>query len=113
MTKITLESTEPIIKKPRKKRGPYKKKTKTVAISAKKPKKTKQENKTIVGDFIVTNLNQHFSNIIDGAMSEKRRLVKSDKYKNKKLKYTLGSDGSLKVGKKSTSDKNTVIVHYN
>ena len=68
MTKITLESTEPIIKKPRKKRGPYKKKTKTVAISAKKPKKTKQENKTIVGDFIVTNLNQHFSNIIDGAL---------------------------------------------
>tara|TARA_R110000824_G_scaffold81550_2_gene204958 strand:+ start:2245 stop:2580 length:336 start_codon:yes stop_codon:yes gene_type:complete len=111
MTKKNTASSEPIVKKTRKKRGPYKKKSKVVAISAKKPSK-----KIIVGDVIVTNLTNHFANIIDGAIAEKRRLVKSKEYKNKKgkkNKYVINPDGSIKSGKKSNSGKNIINVHYN
>ena len=89
-----------------------------MSISAneeKKPKKSKQNDKTITGDAIVTNLTQHFTTIIDGAIAEKRRLVKTKDYKNKKgkkVKYVL-NNGSLKVGKKADKGKNAVNVHYN
>lgn len=116
MTKKNIDSSEPIVKKPRKKRGTYKKKSKAVSISANTPKKAKQENKTITDDAIITNLTQHFSNIISGGMAEKRRLVKAKDFKNKKnkkIKYVVQNDGSIKIGKKADSGKNTVTVHYN
>ena len=81
-------------------------------MPTKKPKK--QKKKELKGNWVLSNISEHFTNVIGAGMAQKRKLIKQKRStRNKPLRYILKSDGKFKRAKKTDNDKNLIHFRYN
>ena len=78
-----------------------------------KNRKNKGNKKS--GNWVITNLSKHINTLISTAITEKRELVKRNKYKenkNKKLRYKFNPNGKITKTKASDTGKEIITVTY-